>query len=134
MTLGSSCAGQTPWRCCSVNQRSPSLMPDALIALEKWARQALPSSQRRQPAITINDVKKRLQRWLPRRLQDEGCPLDWDTITKARSQGVADHHPELRSCLVGHEWASFTPKPRWHYWWWQYSAFLHNRLQTIDYA
>lgn len=86
-------------------------------ALEKSARKILPNSQRRQPSITINDVKKRLQLWLPRCIADEDFPLDWQSIAKARSQSLADHRPELRSCLAGKvEWANFTPKPRWHSW------------------
>jgi hypothetical protein len=87
-------------------------------ALEKLARRNLPKSQRRQPATTVNDIKKRLQLWLPRCIADEGCSLDWTSIAKARSQSLADHRPELRSCLADRvEWANFTPKPRWHAWW-----------------
>jgi hypothetical protein len=86
-------------------------------ALEKSARKNLPNRQRRQPASTVDDVKKWLQLWLSRCIADEECPLDWQSIAKARSQSLADHRPELRSCLADRvEWANFTPRPRWHAW------------------
>src|SRR5262249_46423120 len=68
--------------------------------LERLARRSLPNSQRRKPSITVNDVKKRLQLWLPRCIADEDFRLDWQSIAKARSQSLADHLPDLRSCLA----------------------------------
>jgi hypothetical protein len=86
-------------------------------AVESLARKKLPKSQRQRPAITVGDIEKHLQLLLPRCIADEGCPLDWVSIAKARSQSLADHRPELRSCLAGKvEWANFTPTPRWHCW------------------
>jgi hypothetical protein len=86
-------------------------------ALERLARRSLSKSQRRRASITVNDVKKRLQLWLPRCIAGENFPLDWQSIVKARSQSLADHRPELRSCLADRiDWAKFTPEPRWHHW------------------
>jgi hypothetical protein len=86
-------------------------------AVENLARKRLSKSQRRWPAITVDDIKKHLQLLLPRCIADEGCALEWQSIAKARSQSLVDHRPELRSCLAGQmEWANFTPKPRWHCW------------------
>jgi hypothetical protein len=84
-------------------------------ALEKLARKKLRKTQRRRPAITVGEIKKHLQRLLPRCIADGGHPLNMRTITKARSQQLWDCWPGLRSCLRRVEWTAFTPEPRWQW-------------------
>ena len=88
-------------------------------AIEKMARKTVLKRQRRRgwPSVTVNDVRTKLQQMLPRCIADEGDPLDWASITNARSQSLWDHQRNFRSCLTDRiEWAQFTPKPTWHWW------------------
>jgi hypothetical protein len=81
-------------------------------ALEKLARRELRRTQGRRPAGTVSDIKKHLQRRLPRFIEDE-TSLTMETITKARSQELWNRLPTLRSCLRPVAWTDFTPEPRW---------------------
>jgi hypothetical protein len=81
-------------------------------ALEKLARRKLRRARGRRPALTVSDVKKQLQRRLPRLIEDERQHLNLETITKARSQELWNRLPTLRSCLRPVEWTDFTPEAR----------------------
>jgi hypothetical protein len=85
--------------------------------IEQMARNTVRNGRRRSPTITVNAVKSKAQQLLPRCIQDESDPLDWSTITTARSQELWDRLPSFRSCLRDRiEWTNFTPRPAWRRW------------------